>query len=205
MRAIVTATLATLALATISVTAVPAHASDVVSITWRKAEIMSFGDGVSSIIIGDPKVIDVTLEGSGQVVVFGKVPGETNMMVLGADNSVLYDAVIVVMPEDDRQVSIISPGANVITERSWTCLTRCVQVLGPTGTPFASVRAIGGGGSGAAVGGAGGVPGDPSAELGAAAGQTAQGVADSNRGAGQGASTVGGAIGGQPGTIIAPY
>ncbi|MBK8160723.1 MAG: pilus assembly protein N-terminal domain-containing protein [Rhodospirillaceae bacterium] len=204
MRAIVTATLATLTLATISAMAVPALASDVVSITWRKAEIMSFGGGVSSIIIGDPKVIDVTLEGSGQVVVFGKVPGETNMMVLGSDNTVLYDAVIIVMPEDDRQVSIISPGSNVITERSWTCLTRCVQVLGPAGTTYASVRAQGGGSSAAGVGG-GAVPGDPSAELGAAAGQTAQGVADSNRGTGQAGSAVGGAVSGQPGTIIAPY
>jgi Flp pilus assembly secretin CpaC len=203
MRAIVLAALATLTLSALGASGMPASANDVVSITWRKAQVMSFGDGVSSIIIGDPKVIDVTLEGSGQIVVFGKVPGETNMMILGADSSVLYNAVVVVMPEDDRQVSIISPGANVITERSWTCLTRCVQVLGPAGTTYASVRAQGGGSSAAA--GSGAVPGDPSAELGAAAGQTAQGVADSNRGTGQAGSAVGGAASGQPGTIIAPY
>src|SRR5512139_2789413 len=137
MRAIVLATIAALTLATLSAPTSTALANDVVQVTWRKAQIMSFGSGVSSIIIGDPSVIDVTLEGSGQVVVFGKVPGETNMLVLGADNAVLFDAAVVVMPEDNRHVSIISPGANVITERSWNCLTRCVQVLGPGGIAYA--------------------------------------------------------------------
>ena len=200
MRAIVLATLATLTLGTIGVTLGPiasiADARDVVSVTWRKAQIMSFGSGVSSIIIGDPSVVDVTLEGSGQVVVFGKVPGETNMMVLGTDNTVLFDAAIVVMPEDDRVVSIISPGADLISERSWTCLTRCVQVLGPGGTAYKSVRPAGGGSSGGAPVSAG-----PGAELDAAAAQTSQGVSDANSATAKGASTVGG----QSGTVIVPY
>jgi hypothetical protein len=102
------------------------------------------------------------------------------------------------MPEDNRQVSIINAGANTISERSWTCLTRCVQVLGPGGTSYASVTPVGGGSSGApAAGAAGGGNG----EAAAAAGQTAQGVADANRGTAQGAS----GVAGQSGTIIAPY
>jgi hypothetical protein len=197
MRKIVLATLASLTLATFFAAPPAVQANDVIQVTWRKAQVMSFGSGVSSIIIGDPSVVDVTLEGSGQIIVFGKVPGETNMMVLGADNSVLFDAAVVVMPEDDRHVSIISPGADVITERTWNCLTRCVQVLGPGGIRYASVRGVGGGGSGApaAAGGADAA----NAEAAAAAGQTAQGVADANRGTAQGASAVG-----QSGTLIVP-
>ncbi len=198
MRAIALATFAALTLASLSAPVTTAVASDVVQVTWRKAQIMSFGSGVSSIVIGDPSVIDVTLEGSGQIVVFGKVPGETNMLILGSDNTVLFDAAVVVMPEDNRQVSIINAGANTISERSWTCLTRCVQVLGPGGTSYASVTPLGGGSSGApAAAAAGGGNG----EAAAAAGQTAQGVADANRGTAQGAS----GIAGQSGTIIAPY
>jgi hypothetical protein len=197
MRAIVLATLATLTLGTVGATLGPivstAEAADVVSVTWRKAQIMSFGSGVSSIIIGDPSVVDVTLEGSGQVIVFGKVPGETNMMVLGTDGTVLFDASVVVMPEDDRVVSIISPGRNVISERSWTCLTRCVQVLGPGGTPYASVTPSGGGGAPAG--------GGPGAELDAAAAQTSQGVSDANSATAKGAS----AVGNQVGTGLVPY
>lgn len=174
-----------------------ASADDVVSVTWRKAQIMSFGSGVSSIVIGDPSVIDVTVEGSGQIVVFGKVPGETNMIVMGADNSVLFNAPVVVMPETDRHVSIISVGGNTISERSWNCLSRCIQVIGPGGTSYASVRAVGGGGSAGAADAAA----DPSAAAAAAAGQTAQGVGDANRATANGASGAGGNIG----TVIAPY
>ncbi|WP_374655088.1 pilus assembly protein N-terminal domain-containing protein [Dongia sp.] len=202
MRAIVLATYASLSLTVLGAPVSSALAEDAVQVTWRKAQIMSFGSGVSSIVIGDPSVIDVTLEGSGQIVVFGKVPGETNMMILGADNSVLFNSPVVVMPEDDRHVSIISPGADVITERAWNCLTRCVQVLGPGGIRYASVRGIGGGGSAAAAGaGADGGSGDPAAAAAAAAGQTAQGVSDANRATGQGA----GGVAGQTGTIVAPY
>ncbi|WP_374307982.1 pilus assembly protein N-terminal domain-containing protein [Dongia sp.] len=196
MRAIALATFAALTLASLGAPVTTANANDVVQVTWRKAQIMSFGSGVSSIVIGDPSVIDVTLEGSGQIVVFGKVPGETNMLILGADNSVLFDAAVVVMPEDNRQVSIINAGAGTISERSWTCLTRCVQVLGPGGTSYSSVTPVGGGSSGAPAAGGGG-----NGEAAAAAGQTAQGVADANRGTAQGAS----GIAGQSGTIIAPY
>lgn len=195
MRAIVLATYAALAL--LSAPTSTAVASDVVQVTWRKAQIMSFGSGVSSIIIGDPSVIDVTLEGSGQIVVFGKVPGETNMVILGADGSVLFDAAVVVMPEDDRHVSIISPGANVITERSWNCLTRCVQVLGPGGMAYSSVRGIGGGGAAPVAPAEGGASG----EAAAAAGQTAQGVSDANSATAQGAA----GVAGQSSTIVAPY
>nr|WP_298683464.1 pilus assembly protein N-terminal domain-containing protein [uncultured Dongia sp.] len=198
MRAIVLATLATLTLGTVGATLGPlvstAEAADVVSVTWRKAQVMSFGSGVSSIIIGDPSVVDVTLEGSGQVIVFGKVPGETNMMVLGSDGTVLFNASVVVMPEDDRVVSIISPGSDVISERSWTCLTRCVQVLGPGGTPYASVK----------PGTAGGQIDTMIEKNNAAADamtEAAKGVSESNSATAKGASDVGGQAGG----VIVPY
>ena len=195
MRTIMKATIAVLALTAL---AAPAIADDVVQVTWRKAQVMSFGSGIAGIVIGDPSVVDVTLDGNGQIIVFGKTPGETNMIVTGSDNSVLFNAPIVVMPEDNRQVSIINAGSGTISERSWTCLTRCVQVLGPGGTSYASVTPVGGGSSGApAAGAAGGGNG----EAAAAAGQTAQGVADANRGTAQGAS----GVAGQSGTIIAPY
>ncbi|WP_374383320.1 pilus assembly protein N-terminal domain-containing protein [Dongia sp.] len=201
-RALVLATFTALTLALVGVGSKFATANDAVQVTWRKAQIMSFGPGVSGIIIGDPSVIDVTLEGSGQIVVFGKVPGETNMMVLGADNSVLFDAPIVVMPEDDRHVSIISPGDAVVTERSWNCLSRCVQVLGPGSIRYSSVRPAGGGSSAApgADAGAGGASGDASAAAAAAAGQTAQDVSNMNKATSQGA----GGVAGQTG-LVAPY
>lgn len=191
MRKITKATIAAFILASL---AAPAFADDVIQVTWRKAQIMSFGSGVGGIIIGDPKVVDVTVEANGQIVVFGKTPGETNLIVTGTDDTVLFNAPIVVMPEDNRQVSIINAGSGTISERSWTCLTRCVQVLGPGGTSYASIQPQGGGGTAPAAAG-------NNAAANAAANQTAQGVGNANAATAQGASSVAGQGGG---VIITP-
>ncbi|MDY0870764.1 pilus assembly protein N-terminal domain-containing protein [Dongia rigui] len=193
MRMITKATIAAFVLASL---AVPAFADDVVQVTWRKAQIMSFGEGVGGIIIGDPKVVDVTVEANGQIVVFGKTPGETNLIVTGADNTVLFNAPIVVMPEDNRQVSIINAGSGTISERSWTCLTRCVQVLGPGGTSYASIQPQGGGATAPAA-----AAGGSNAAATAAAQQTAQGVGNANAATAQGAS---GVVGQGGGIVITP-
>jgi hypothetical protein len=136
------------------------------------------------------------VEPSGQIVVFGKVPGETNMMVLGTDNTVLFDAPIVVMPEDDRQVSIISAGADTISERSWTCLSRCVQVLGPGGTKYSSVKPAGG-----SIGSQVDANIKAQNDANEAMTQAAKDISQSTREAGKGASSAGGNVG----TIVAPY
>ena len=195
MRTIMKATFAALALASL---AAPAVADDVVQVTWRKAQVMSFGGGIGGIVIGDPSIVDVTLDGSGQIVVFGKTPGETNMIVTGTDNTVLFNAPVLVMPEDTRQVSIINAGTGTISERSWTCLTRCVQVLGPGGTSYASIQPQGGGTVAAPAGAAGAGGTDPAAL--AAAQQTAQGVSNANAATARGASS----LAGQGGVMITP-
>lgn len=195
MRAIMKATVAILALASL---AAPALADDVVQVTWRKAQVLSFGSGVGGIVIGDPSIVDVTVQPNGQIVVFGKLPGETNMIVTGSDSSVLFNAPIVVMPEDNRQVSIISAGSGTISERSWTCLTRCVQVLGPAGTNYVSIQPQGGGA--VAVPPAGAAAGGSNAAATAAAQQTAQGVGNANAATAQGAA----GVAGQGGVMIMP-
>lgn len=193
MRAIAKTTAAILALVSIAGTTL---ADDVVKVTWRKAQVISFGSGINGIVIGDPSVVDITVQPNGQLVVFGKAPGETNLIVTGNDNEVLFNAPIVVMPEDNRQVSIINAGANIISERSWTCLSRCVQVLGPGGTTYSSVQAQSGGGT---YGNLGKALDDAQAQREAdakkAAEDVASGVGDANAATGKGAASVAGSGG----------
>jgi len=198
MRTIMKATIAAFTLLSL---AAPAIADDVVQVTWRKAQVMSFGGGIGGIIIGDPSVVDVTLDGNGQIVVFGKTPGETNMIVTGTDNTVLFNAPIVVMPEDTRQVSIINAGASTISERSWTCLTRCVQVVGPGGTTYASVASATSPGSQLDKSLA--TQAETDAALKEAAQNLQQSTAAQNKSISDGAKSVGGAVG-QGGVMITP-
>jgi Flp pilus assembly secretin CpaC len=199
MRTIMKATMVLLALTSLAASAM---ADDVVQVTWRKAQVMSFGTGISGIIIGDPSVVDVTLDGNGQIIVFGKRPGETNMMITGSDNSVLFNAPIVVMPEDDRQVSIINAGSGTISERSWTCLTRCVQVIGPGGTSYASVTPAASAGS--QLDKALASDAETRESLKQAAQNLQQSTAEQNRSISNGANAVGGAMGPGGGVMITP-
>lgn len=51
-----------------------------------------------SVVVGDPAVADVSVEGPNQLVVFGKRAGGTSLTVLGAGRAVLVEAEVVVHP-----------------------------------------------------------------------------------------------------------
>jgi hypothetical protein len=156
-----------------------AAADDVISVVWRKAQFLPIKGDPASIIIGDPNVTDVSIEGPGKILIFGKVPGETNLMVLDANGEVLINAAVVVTPESARHVSIISPSESAYTERTWNCYGRCVQVIGPGSIEYKAPKR--------AAGSAGGIP-----DMTAAADETAGGVQSMNQGVSDGAKSVGG-------------
>jgi hypothetical protein len=166
-----------------------ALAQDVISVVWRKAQFLPVEGDPASIIIGDPSVTDISIEGPGKILIFGKVPGETSLMVLAANGDVLIDAAVVVTPENERHVSIISPSQSAVTERTWNCYSRCVQVVGPGSVDY-KAPARGGVASGGSE-----IPG-----LTAAADQTAGGVATMNKDVSEGAS----AVAGQSDILVTP-
>ena len=164
----------------------PASADqDVINVVWRKAQFLDIKGDPTSIIIGDPSVTDISIEGPGKFLIFGKTPGETSLMVLGGNGEVLIDAAVVVTPENERHVSIISPSAAACTERTWNCSIRCVQVVGPGSIDYkAPARGPSGGSATAPLG--------ESPDMTAAADQTAGGIKDMNQGVAGGAKSVAG-------------
>lgn len=164
-----------------------AMADDVISVVWRKAQFLPIKGDPASIIIGDPNVTDVSIEGPGKILIFGKVPGETSLMVLDANGDLLINAAVVVTPESARHVSIISPSESAYTERTWNCYGRCVQVIGPGSIEYKAPKR--------AAGSAGAVPG-----MTAAAEETAGGVQSMNQGVSDGAK----AVGGQSDLLVTP-
>lgn len=165
-----------------------AMADQVISVAWRKAQFLPINGDPASIIIGDPSITDISLEGPGKVLIFGKVPGETSLMVLDGNGDVLIDAAVVVMPPDERHVSIISPSESAFTERTWNCLTRCVQVVGPGSIEYKAPKRPAGSADAAPP------------NMAAAAGETAGGIQSMNQGVSSGAKSVAG----QSGTMVAP-
>lgn len=168
-----------------------AAAEDVIPVAWRKAQYLTLNGEPASIVIGDPTVTDVSIEGPGKILIFGKVPGETSLLVMDANGATLIDAAVVVAPENDRHVSIVSPAESAIEERTWSCYVRCVQVVGPGSIEYKAPKRPEGG-SAATVGS---VP-----DMSGAAQQTAGGVGNMNQGVANGAN----ATAGQSNLMIAP-
>jgi Flp pilus assembly secretin CpaC len=174
----------------LSATAGVAAAEDYIKVIWRKAQFLPVPGEPASIIIGDPGITDVSLEGNGKIIIFGKVPGETSLTVLASNGDVLLDTAVVVTPQDERHVSVISPSATAYTERTWNCSGRCVQVVGPGTIDYKAPKAAAGSQAASASG----------ANAAAGAAQTAGGIQTMNQDAAAGAS----AVAGQSNMLVTP-
>ncbi|GAB2174509.1 pilus assembly protein N-terminal domain-containing protein [Dongia sp. agr-C8] len=113
--------------------------ADGLNINWREARVVKLAKPASSIIVGDPTVADVTLDTPTTVIVFGKTPGETNILVLSGDQELLLDWPVVVSPVSARHVSVLNAigSTEAPTEVLYACGTeRCSRVLSPTDVQF---------------------------------------------------------------------
>ena len=114
--------------------------ADGLNLNWREARVVKLAKPATSVVIGDPTVADVTLDTPDTVIVFGKTPGETNILVLSGDQELLLDWPVVVSPVTARHVSVLNATAGAApTEVLYACGTeRCTRVLSPTDVEFAA-------------------------------------------------------------------
>jgi hypothetical protein len=114
--------------------------ADGINLNWREARVVKLAKPATSVIVGDPTVADVTLDTPDTVIVFGKTPGETNLLVLSGTQELLLDWPIVVSPVTARHVSVLNAtGREAPTEVLYACGTeRCARVLSPTDVEFSA-------------------------------------------------------------------
>ena len=65
--------------------------ADGLNLNWREARVVKLAKPATSVVVGDPTVADVTLDTPDTVIIFGKTPGETNILVLAGDQELLLD------------------------------------------------------------------------------------------------------------------
>ena len=119
----------------------PAQQSPI-QVTANKAAILRLAGQAQNVIIGDPRVADVTVETRSMLILFGRAPGETNLIVLDAQNREIVSAPVVVTAEKDRHVSVIAAAKSGPTEVVYSCAERCIKV----DQKGAAAAASGGGG-----------------------------------------------------------
>jgi Pilus formation protein N terminal region len=99
----------------------PAHAIDTISIAVDQATITKMPDSVSTLVIGNPIIADVTVRPGGLLIVTGKAYGVTNLIALDASGAVLSERYIeVTAPRDE--VVVVYRGAN---RESYSCAPDC--------------------------------------------------------------------------------
>ncbi|MFP6749359.1 MAG: pilus assembly protein N-terminal domain-containing protein [Alphaproteobacteria bacterium] len=147
----------------ISFATVPrAQAAGVILLEVGKTRILPLSRPADVIMLGNPAVADVVVEGNGRIFLLGREPGETNLMILDQAGKVILSSAIVVGPVNKRRITIDRRQVS----STLSCNPRCSPVATPRGSgattagPAAAGAVAPGGqnqpaGGGAAAGGAG--------------------------------------------------
>ena len=107
-----------------------AHAADALTVELDGARILKLDSPASDIVIGNPNIADVTVQTPNRLVVIGRAPGVTRLIVM-SDGAITMDTQVVVHAKNiSAQVSVLAPkgrGGN-ITENEFACSDRCTEV-----------------------------------------------------------------------------
>jgi hypothetical protein len=113
------------------VSASPARAqsnAEPLHVIANKATILRLAKPAQQVIIGDPRFVDVTVETRTMLILFGRAPGETNLIILDSQNREILSAPVLVSDEKDRHISIVSSTRSGLSEVVYNCDRRCVRV-----------------------------------------------------------------------------
>jgi hypothetical protein len=104
----------------------PAAADDLV-VKFDQSQILKLPRPASEIIIGNPSIADVSLQGASMMVVTGKSFGLTNIIVLDTERNVIMDQRIMVRRDENRILHVYKAGSR----SSYACTPQCNPTLTP--------------------------------------------------------------------------
>jgi hypothetical protein len=90
------------------------------------AELIRLPAAAERVIVGNPALADVTVDSPRLLSIFGKAPGETNLIVLGAHEQILLSRALVV---GRGGVAVHVPGKDGPAERNYACAAGHCQLL----------------------------------------------------------------------------
>ncbi len=94
---------------------------DAIAVNVDQAKLVKLPTRVATIVVGNPLIADVTLQGGGILVVTGKGYGATNFIAMDRAGEVLVDRVIQVEGPTDQLVTIYRG----IDRESYSCMPIC--------------------------------------------------------------------------------
>jgi hypothetical protein len=94
---------------------------DMVAVVVDQAKVIKLPEKVSTIVVGNPLIADVTLQPGGMVVVTGKGYGSTNMIAMDRSGTVLANRSIQVEGPMDKMVTVYRG----LERESYSCTPVC--------------------------------------------------------------------------------
>src|SRR5882762_7827375 len=99
----------------------PARADEAITVMLDQATISKLPERVSTIVIGNPLIADVTLQAGGLMIITGKGYGTTNLIALDRGGAVLTERSIQVVGPQEKVV-VVYRGVN---RESYSCAPQC--------------------------------------------------------------------------------
>ena len=108
-----------------------------INVEYSGAYVLKLDNAASDVIIANPKVADVTVQAPDRLVIIGKLPGVTRLIVMSNNDIALDTQIVVTAKNKSNEVSVFRPDGANITEALFACGDRCTQVpgTGRTATP----------------------------------------------------------------------
>lgn len=104
-----------------------AIAGSPLSVLIDRSQLMMLSDEPSTIIVGNPSIADVSLNGR-QLFIHGHSAGETNLMVFNQDGTKIVDLELSVIQDGSNSVTVFAGSSNSYrgtVRRSYVCAPNC--------------------------------------------------------------------------------
>ena len=103
------------------VAAVAELAADTIVVNVDQAKLVKLPGRISTLVVGNPLIADVTLQNGGIVVVTGKGYGATNFIAMDRAGEILMDRIIQVEGPTDQVVTVYRG----VERESYSCMPVC--------------------------------------------------------------------------------
>ncbi|HVJ40077.1 MAG TPA: pilus assembly protein N-terminal domain-containing protein [Dongiaceae bacterium] len=107
-----------------------ARADGILSIPLNSAEIIRLQGNPKDIIIANPNVADVTLQTPDHMIIIGKQPGRTSLLILDPEQKIILKRMVVVSDGNDGLVIVHGPRGGTMSQDSYACAQNCTMIPG---------------------------------------------------------------------------
>jgi Flp pilus assembly secretin CpaC len=107
-------------MAAAAIEATTARADDLI-VKYDQSQLLRLPRPAAEIIIGNPTIADVSIQGGNLLVITGKTFGITNIIALDAERNVIQDQRVLVQRDEGRVVNLVK-GAK---RESYNCSPQC--------------------------------------------------------------------------------